>query len=169
MQAARQAFAAEGFGVPLDEIARRAGVGPGTLYRHFPTKEALFEAIVRERLLLLVEGAKAARSRPDAAGALFGVIEAIVADAQAKTELIDALTGAGIDVQTEVAATAAKLREEVDALLRRAQHEGSIRDDVGAAELMALIGGVILALRGPQAIDPARALAVIRDGLRRSA
>ena len=42
LDAARTAFAAEGLSVPLDEIARRAGVGPGTLYRHFPTKEALF-------------------------------------------------------------------------------------------------------------------------------
>jgi AcrR family transcriptional regulator len=44
LEAARAAFAAEGLSVPLDEIARRAGVGPGTLYRHFPTREALAEA-----------------------------------------------------------------------------------------------------------------------------
>jgi AcrR family transcriptional regulator len=49
LQAARQAFAESGYGVPLDEIASRAGVGPGTVYRHFPSKEALFEAVVTAR------------------------------------------------------------------------------------------------------------------------
>lgn len=46
LQAATAVFATDGLAAPLDEIARRAGVGPGTLYRHFPTKEALFEAVL---------------------------------------------------------------------------------------------------------------------------
>src|SRR5438876_7565800 len=50
LAAAQEAFAAEGIAVPLDEIARRAGVGAGTVYRHFPTKEALFEAVIADRL-----------------------------------------------------------------------------------------------------------------------
>src|SRR5580700_6658522 len=50
LRAARDAFAESGYGVPLDEIAARAGVGPGTVYRHFPTKEALFEAVVTARV-----------------------------------------------------------------------------------------------------------------------
>src|SRR6516164_7526107 len=54
LRAARDAFAESGYGVPLDEIAARAQVGPGTVYRHFPTKEALFEAVVTARLQDLV-------------------------------------------------------------------------------------------------------------------
>ena len=50
LRAAREAFAESGYGVPLDEIAARAGVGPGTVYRHFPAKEALFEAVVTARI-----------------------------------------------------------------------------------------------------------------------
>ena len=46
LRAAREAFAESSYGVPLDEIAARAGVGPGTVYRHFPTKEALFQAVI---------------------------------------------------------------------------------------------------------------------------
>ena len=50
LEAARAVFAEEGLAVPLDEIAARAGVGAGTVYRHFPTKEALFEAVVTDRI-----------------------------------------------------------------------------------------------------------------------
>src|SRR4029077_6596352 len=64
LRAAREAFAESGYGVPLDEIAARAGVGPGTAYRDFPAKEALFEAVVTARITDLVS---AARARADAA------------------------------------------------------------------------------------------------------
>jgi AcrR family transcriptional regulator len=55
VRAAREVFATAGLAAPIDEIARRAGVGTGTLYRHFPNKEALFEAIVKGRVEELVE------------------------------------------------------------------------------------------------------------------
>ena len=64
LRAAREAFGESGYGVPLDEIAARAGVGPGTVYRHFPAKEALFEAVATARVTDLVSEA---RSRADAA------------------------------------------------------------------------------------------------------
>ena len=59
LAAATAAFAAEGLSVPLDEIARRAGVGPGTLYRHFPAKETLWEAVLHDRLRRLADEAEA--------------------------------------------------------------------------------------------------------------
>ena len=59
LAAATAAFAADGLSVPLDEIARRAGVGPGTLYRHFPAKEALWEAVLHSRLERLADEAEA--------------------------------------------------------------------------------------------------------------
>jgi len=62
LRAAREAFAASGYGVPLDEIAARAGVGPGTVYRHFPAKEALFEAVVTARIEDLIADARARAS-----------------------------------------------------------------------------------------------------------
>ena len=60
----RAAFAADGLSVPLDEIARRAGVGPGTLYRHFPAKEALWEAVLHDRLQRLADEAEALNRLP---------------------------------------------------------------------------------------------------------
>ncbi|GAB2828451.1 TetR/AcrR family transcriptional regulator [Actinocorallia aurea] len=167
LEAARESFAAEGVTVPLDEIARRAGVGPGTLYRHFPTKEALFEAIVHDRLRLLVDRARAARTAPDPAEALFATLRAIVADAQAKSELIDALAGAHVDVRTSVAASTADLRTEITHLLTRAQSAGAIRPDASTPSLMALLGGLLLSLRHPApAYDPGQALTILQDGLR---
>src|SRR5580704_7958811 len=66
LDVAKAVFSAEGLDVPIDEIARRAGLGVGTLYRHFPTKGALFQAIVLGRMEHLVEEARALAEAPDA-------------------------------------------------------------------------------------------------------
>ncbi|MBL7500351.1 helix-turn-helix transcriptional regulator [Frankia sp. CNm7] len=168
LQAARDAFAAEGLSVSLDEIARRAGVGPGTLYRHFPTKEALFEAVVHERLDPLLAEARALRRADDAGAALFAFVERLVTDAATKADLIDAIASAGAELQTTVATTTAGLWEEIGHLLARAQASGAIRDDIDIADLTAVLSGVLLALRhhANQGANPHRTLAILRDGLR---
>jgi AcrR family transcriptional regulator len=167
LQAATAAFAAEGLSVPLDEIARRAGVGPGTLYRHFPAKEALFEAVLHDRLQRLADDARALRHAQDPGPALLGFIDRLVAEAALKRDLADALASAGNGVSTALAGTAADLRGEIGHLLARAQRSGAIRDDISTADLMALIRGILFALQarsGDQA-DPQRAFAVLSDGL----
>src|SRR5258708_18894950 len=100
LQAAQQAFATEGLAVPLDEIARLAGVGAGTVYRHFPTKEALFEAVLVDRLEGLVEDARAARGAADAGQAFYAFVTHLVSHANTKKDLADALAGAGGDLPT---------------------------------------------------------------------
>ena len=168
LQVASEAFAAEGLSVPLDEIARRAGVGPGTLYRHFPTKEALFEAVLHDRLQLLAGDARALCHAEDPAAALLDFIDRLVAEAGPKRDLADALASGGAELNAALTATAAHLRDEIGHLLARAQHTGAIRDDITTADLMALITGILVALRprpGDQA-DPQRTIAVLRDGLR---
>jgi AcrR family transcriptional regulator len=168
LRIAKAAFAEEGLAVPLDEIARRAGVGPGTLYRHFPTKEALFEAVVHERLRQHLRDARALGSAADAGAALLEFIERLVTEAAAKQDLVDALAGAGVDVRTAVAATARDLRAEIGNLLARAQESGAVRADIDLADLMALVSGLFHALgtRSHDRADPGRAFAVLRDGLR---
>jgi AcrR family transcriptional regulator len=166
LEVAAQAFAERGLTVPLDEIARLAGVGPGTLYRHFPTREALFEAVVQQRLERLVDAARDRLDSEHPGAALFGFIEVLVAEAAPKKDLIDALTGAGIDVHARLAATGAEVRTHLGLLLTRAQHAQKVRADVTATDLMALIAGILRSQHGPDAAIPARALAVIRDGMR---
>jgi AcrR family transcriptional regulator len=168
LQVAKEAFAEEGVAVPLDEIARRAGLGPGTLYRHFPTKEALFEAVVQDRFQRMVEDARALHAAPDAGAALFGFVERLVAEAAPKQDLVDALAGSGVDVRSALAATGGDLRAEIAGLLRRAQTAGDVRADVTIADLMALLSGLLMALRARShgAADPERAVAVLCQGLR---
>jgi AcrR family transcriptional regulator len=168
LAAATAAFAAEGLSVPLDEIARRAGVGPGTLYRHFPAKEALWEAVLHHRLQRLAAEAESLSDTPDPGGALLGFIDRLVAEAAPKRDLADALASAGTDVNATLSGTAARLREAIGGLLTAAQRSGTIRGDIGVAELMAILSGILFALRGRSGDqpDPHRAVAVLRDGLR---
>jgi AcrR family transcriptional regulator len=169
LEVAAEAFATGGLTVPLDEIARRAGVGPGTLYRHFPTKETLFEAVVHERLQNLVDAAQALRHADDAGAVLFAFLDRLVTEAGPKKDLVDALVGAGFDVHASLAATAAELRDEIHHLLARAQRQHAVRDDITGDDLMALISGFLFALHASgnrHAANPQRTLAVLRDGLR---
>src|SRR6478752_7568678 len=87
LAAAREAFAESGFGVPLDAIAARAGVGPGTVYRHFATKEALFEAVTLTRVRELVALARAGAAGRDPGAAFDALLERIADEAVAKRDL----------------------------------------------------------------------------------
>src|SRR6266567_8116635 len=95
LRAAREAFAESGYGVPLDEIAARAGVGPGTVYRHFPAKEAQFEAVVTARVEDLVADARARAGAADPGAAFFGYLARIAEESAAKRDLPDAISVAG--------------------------------------------------------------------------
>ena len=161
LRAARDAFAESGYGVPLDEIATRAGVGPGTVYRHFPTKEALFEAVVTARVQDLVADARARADSADPGAAFFGFLGRIAAESAAKRDLPDAISIAG------------SLREDLfaalDLLLRRAQQAGAVRVDVRTPDLIVLFKGLFAGLADIS--DPAQrdlVFAVLADGLRPS-
>ncbi|WOX10568.1 helix-turn-helix domain-containing protein [Streptomyces sp. N50] len=147
LQTARTAFAAEGLAVPLDEIARRAGVGPGTVHRHFPTKEALFEAVVREHLEQLTLDARAALAEAEAGPAFFAFLARMTAEADAKQDLTEAITAAGDPMGVEAEELAAQLRQLFGALLSRAQQAGAVRDDVDAADVQAIVVAALTAGR----------------------
>jgi AcrR family transcriptional regulator len=168
LEAARSAFAAEGMSVPLDEIARRAGVGAGTVYRHFPTKEALFEAVILDRVQRLVEDSRSLRDADDPAAAFFEFLSTLATEATAKRELSDALAGSGVDLTVALADVIGELNTELEGLLRRAQAVGAVRGDVGIADLIALLKGILLAVQRHEGGGdlPQRLMAVIRDGLR---
>jgi AcrR family transcriptional regulator len=159
LRAAREAFAESGYGVPLDEIAARAGVGPGSVYRHFPAKEALFEAVVTERIEDLVSDARTRASADNPGGAFFGYLARIAAESAAKRDLPDAISIAG--------SLRDDLNAALDVLLRRAQQAGAVRTDVRTPDLIVLLKGMFASLAGTT--DPALrelVFAVLADGLR---
>jgi AcrR family transcriptional regulator len=164
LRAAQDAFAASGYGVPLDEIAAMAGVGPGTVYRHFPSKEELFEAVVTARLGDLIAAARGLASDPDPGQAFFGFLGRFRQEAAAKRDLPDAIAIPG-SLQDE-------LHAALDVLLRRAQQAGAVRADVTTHDLTALLKGLLRTINdlpsgtGEQGRTD-RLLAVVTDGLRR--
>lgn len=164
LRAARDAFAASGYGVSLDEIAASAGVGPGTVYRHFPSKEELFEAVVTARVQDLVDDARGRARDADPGRAFFAFLGRIRQEAAAKRDLPDAIAITG-SLQED-------LHAALDVLLRRAQQAGAVRADIRTPDLIVLLKGLlrsILDVSAGGAIDPAlldRLFAVLADGLR---
>lgn len=146
LRTARQLFATEGLGVPLDEIARRAGVGPGTVHRHFPAKEELYHAVAIDMLEGLVAEAEAlaATGDPDA---VFTLLGRMMATGAANVAVKSALAAAEFDLRTTAPDVAADLTRHVADLLGRAQAAGVARADVTADEVMALVAGAFAAIR----------------------
>lgn len=169
LRAAQQAFAAEGLGVSLDEIARRAGVGPGTVHRHFPAKEALYLAVATDMLQRLVTEARALAASGDPA-ALFTLLSRMVAAGIENVAVKSALTAAEYDLRTAAPAVAAELTRQVAGLLHRAQAAGAVRPDLTGSEVMALVAGALAAIRHAGAeTSPghsAHIARVILDGMR---
>ena len=170
LEVAQQVFAAEGLAVPIDEIARRAGLGVGTLYRHFPTKEALFEAIVIGRIEALVEHARVGSRAPDPGEAFFGFLSRMVDEGAAKKDFLAALASTGVDME-KIAAAKQRMKRAVNVLVERAQEAGALRSDVSAGDVLTLVMGAVGAAdrHGAGPAERRRLLRVIFDGLRAQA
>jgi AcrR family transcriptional regulator len=142
LEAAEVLFAADGLATPVEEIAGRAGVGVGTVYRHFPAKEALFEAVLIRRFERLTGEADSLGSSPDAGAAFFGLFTRMVAEAGTKKALADALARAGVDVRAATSPAARELRRAFGALLARAQRAGAVRDGLRDGALAIIFDGL---------------------------
>ena len=169
LAAAEEVFAEKGVSVPIDEVARRAGVGVGTLYRHFPTKEALFVAVVATHLEDLRDESRLLLEAPDPGEALFVFIEHLGQQVLVKHDLADALAEAGIDIKAEMAGEMAEMNDNVQRLIVRAQEAGAIRDDVCVKEVFGLVVGSCMAAKqhGADRGAQERMIGVVLDGLRR--
>jgi AcrR family transcriptional regulator len=164
LTAAEEVFGERGAGASTEEVARRAGVGIGTVFRHFPTKEALYEAIVVRRLTRLL--AEAPRDAADPGAAFRAFFTRIVEEAAAKKAFADTMAVVGIDVKKSAPDVGEDIRGALGDLLERAQDAGAIRPDVSRDEVMVLLAGACLAAdRTADAKLRARSLAVLFDGL----
>ena len=170
LRTAQQLFATEGLGVSLDEIARRAGVGPGTVHRHFPAKEALYLAVAVDQVEQLAAEAKALAATGDPATALFTQLSRMMASGAENVAVKSALMAAEFDLRAAAPGVAADLACHVGDLLDRAQAAGAVRDDVTVEEVMALVAGAFAAIchAGAQASRErsAHIAGIILDGLR---
>ncbi|MVU82350.1 TetR family transcriptional regulator [Nocardia sp. ET3-3] len=169
LHAAQQLFAREGLSVPLDEIARQAGVGPGTVHRHFPTKEALYLAVSIDQLETLVAEAAALADGDDPA-AVFTLLARMMANGAENSAVKSALAAAEFDLRIVAPEVATALTGHVSDLLNRARTAGLVRDDITVEEVMALVAGAFTAIHHANTqTDPGRAThiaGIILDGLR---
>jgi AcrR family transcriptional regulator len=166
LDVAEEVFGQGGESASTEEVARLAGVGIGTVFRHFPTKAALLEAVLTRRFDRLREQAGALLDAADPGQAFLGFFRYLVADAPAKIGIAEALLDVGGD-GGEAARASAGLRRAFGALLDRAQQAGAIRDDAGLPEVYALLVGVsrVAAREHPGEEVTARMLTIVFDGL----
>src|SRR4030081_242828 len=139
--AAKLVFSAVGRDASLEAVARRAGVGIGTLYRHFPTRESLFEAVYRREVQQLVELAEQLKSEAAPVDALHHWLRSNVEFVATKKGMSAALALAVHGSSDLAAFTFDRLTKAVGALLDRAVAAGEIRSDIGPEDLLrALVG-----------------------------
>jgi AcrR family transcriptional regulator len=168
LAAARVAFAEAGREAQMDDVARRAEVGVGTVYRHFPTKEALLEALSEDTFARIADRAREKLERPDAWDAFVELMwdagDSLAGD-RALTEVMAARApGAPCPGQLELSSIAGEL-------MQRAKDAGAMRPDVVVEDIPMLMCGVGSATTRPHPCQDAwrRHLAILIDGLRASA
>ena len=162
--AARALVAERGAEVPLDEVARRAGVGNATLYRHFPTRGDLLVAVYADEVEALCARARELATAADPAAALFDWLGDFVEHVATKRDLAVAATDGATGRRAErFDAWHAAMHEAARTLLDRARAAGGVLPDVGEHDLLALARGAALA--GTGAADARRLFQLTRTGL----
>lgn len=167
LAAAVHAFAAEGPDVTLESVAAAAGVGIGTLYRHFPTREALVEAAYRNELARLCDSAAELLRALPPDRAVRAWMDRFVDYAVTKRGMADALRALIAAGGNPFAQTRDRLLGALRSLLDAAVAAGTVRADVVPADLLATLGGVSMAAGDAAGRDQAsRVLDLVMDGLR---
>ena len=166
LDAARSLFHEQGTSVSLEEVAKAAKVGIGTIYRHFPNKQALLEAIVIEATEALVEEGRML-SKNDPNEALFELLRIVVESGVHKRALVEAFLASGGQPGSHLHALKAELDDLLDSTLQEAQKTGAVRSDVTVRDVKALLTACMLAeSHSGQKINRSMMVRVISDGLR---
>jgi AcrR family transcriptional regulator len=171
LEAAERVFAEKGATASTEEIARAAGVGIGTLFRHFPTKEDLLQAVFVGRMNGLAEEAAILARAEDPGAALSAFFRMAVEHAGVKNAFAGMLAAAGVDVRDATADARRDLRAALGALLAGAQNAGTARRELREEDLIALLAGASRAVEyaDGDARSRHRILTVILDGIRPAA
>lgn len=168
VDAAEELFRTRGLDVGVGEIAERAGVGRGTLFRNFPTKEDLIAAIVVERMREACAAGRELQSAADPDEALFAFLEQMAGAQQVNRGLFEAVADAWL-ANEEIRAGHSEVIGVLERLLARAQAVGAVRPDVGAIDLLFMLKGVCEAASALAQIEPRiveRHLDLVRAALR---
>jgi AcrR family transcriptional regulator len=167
LEVAVRAFSRGGPEATLDAIAKDAGVGIGTLYRHFPTREALVEAAYRSELDKLCDAVPALIANMPADEALRTWMDRFLEYMTTKRGMADALRQVIASGGNPYAHSLAKLSAAISALLDAGARSGTVRADVEPGDVLASISGVALVAGGPEQREQAdRMLNLLMDGLR---
>ena len=168
LQSARAAFAESGADAQIDDVARHAGVGVGTVYRHFPTKQALLTELVRQTFRLFTEWAREALEaggEPSALieGLLRRIAETAAGDAGVRYALASSAAQAA---RSEAQAEQDELIAVIAELIGRARRAGTIRPGIEATDIAMLICGVVSVMGPRPGFDWRRHLDLVIDTLR---
>jgi AcrR family transcriptional regulator len=165
IESARATFTEVGGDAPLEEVARRAGVGIGTLYRHFPSRLALLESVYRDDVDRLCELARTLVSERDPWDAMEEWLSEFSAYAATKRVLfqeISQVVGKDAEVFTH---SRAVIAEAADLTIGGAQRAGVVRSDIEVSDVTRLVGGCTM-MPGADAEQQRRMLHLVLDGLR---
>jgi AcrR family transcriptional regulator len=168
LDAAANAFAESGLDVTVAEIARRAGIGKGTVFRHFATKEQLLVAIAADLYQRLRETGENLLSAEDPAAALLEFMTS-VAEMHVTNRTLAQVSGCDFLHDPTTAAAQTALTHVADALVDRARRADGVREDITGVDVLLLSAGACHAAEPLRALDPAlwrRYLATIFDGMR---
>jgi len=166
IDAARARFAEDGPDAQMDDIARDAGVGVGTVYRHFPTKGALLEELAADKINRLTARAHEALTAGDAGEAFFAYLRR-VGELHAADRTLSEVVASGPGAFPRLGSSLEALNAATDELLRRAQAAGGVRPDARGADVAALMCGLgrAVAAFGDQ-VSPQRCAEIVIAGLR---
>ncbi|MEU8900888.1 helix-turn-helix domain-containing protein [Nocardia sp. NPDC048505] len=170
LAAAHQAFGEHGMSVSLAEIARRAGVGAGTVYRHFPTKSDLLEAVMQQRVDRLARLAADHLHAPDPGAAFFAVCTEVIASTPGNQDLCDVVQSSDGWPRALIQSAGARFHRAMEALLVAAQRDGAVRADITLADVLDVFTGCV-AIQRHQRPDRrlVRGAALVLDALRATA
>jgi len=169
LRIAGEAIEQFGADASLRDIARKAGIGMGTLYRHFPSREALLETLLRERLSKFAEEVRQARTFENSGEALGRCVRDYLRGVTVYKGVASSLIKTLKDSNSALHSSCSAVRGELEALLKMAQENGSIRADVTVADIFTFVNGLAWMFdQGTGSLERRSVLVqVFLDGLRK--